>query len=68
MRCPSCGFDDPEGLKFSGECGVPLTAPFPTCGFANLPQFKCCGHGGASLAPPSRMASPPHVGLSAPAP
>lgn len=24
MRCPSCGFDNPEGTKFCGECGAPL--------------------------------------------
>ncbi len=24
MLCPSCGFDNPEGMKFCGECGVPI--------------------------------------------
>src|SRR5262245_28168163 len=24
MRCPSCDFDNPEGMKFCGECGSPL--------------------------------------------
>jgi hypothetical protein len=54
MRCPSCGFDNPEGLKFCGECGTPVTAPCPTCGFANPPQFKFCGDCGTSLVPASR--------------
>jgi hypothetical protein len=27
MRCPRCEADNPEGLKFCGECGTPLTAP-----------------------------------------
>ncbi len=59
MRCPSCGFDNPEGLKFCGECGTPLTAPCPTCGFANPPQFKFCGDCGASLVPASRTLHTP---------
>jgi class 3 adenylate cyclase len=59
MRCPSCGFDNPEGLKFCGECGTPLMALCPACGFANPPRFKFCGECGASIRPPSRIASPP---------
>jgi Double zinc ribbon len=57
MHCPSCGFDNPEGLKFCGECGTPLTALCPRCGFANPPQFKFCGDCGASLIPSSRPSS-----------
>src|SRR5262245_33096543 len=59
MRCPSCGFDNPEGLKFCGECGTPVTALCPGCGFSNPPQFKFCGDCGASLVPPSRRSSTP---------
>jgi class 3 adenylate cyclase/tetratricopeptide (TPR) repeat protein len=61
MRCPHCGFENPEGLKFCGECGTPLTAPCPKCGFANSPQFKFCGDCGASLIPASRTASTPSL-------
>src|SRR6266571_2944826 len=25
MRCPSCGFENPEGMKFCGQCAAPLT-------------------------------------------
>ena len=25
MRCSSCGFDNPEGMKFCGQCANPLT-------------------------------------------
>jgi class 3 adenylate cyclase/tetratricopeptide (TPR) repeat protein len=57
MRCPSCGFENPEGLKFCGECGTAVTAPCPKCGFVNPPQFKFCGDCGASLAPTSRPSS-----------
>src|SRR5919109_356478 len=59
MRCPHCGFDNPEGLKFCGECGTPLTAPCPRCGFANPPQFKFCGDCGAPLGPASRPSNTP---------
>jgi hypothetical protein len=27
MRCPSCGFENPEGMKFCNECGTPLQMP-----------------------------------------
>jgi class 3 adenylate cyclase/tetratricopeptide (TPR) repeat protein len=64
MRCPSCGFDNPEGLKFCGECGTPVTAPCPRCGFANPPGFKFCGDCGASLVPVSRPSGP--ASLAAP--
>src|SRR5262245_15446032 len=43
MHCPSCGFDNPEGMKFCGECATPLQTPCPQCGFENPPGFKFCG-------------------------
>ena len=24
MNCPSCGFENPAGMKFCGECASPL--------------------------------------------
>jgi hypothetical protein len=59
MRCLSCGFDNPDGLKCCGECDTPLTALCPACGFANPPRVKFCGDCGAAIGPPSRLASPP---------
>jgi len=59
MRCPSCGFDNPAGVKCCGACGTPLTALCPACGFANPPRGQFCGECGASIGPPSRFASPP---------
>jgi hypothetical protein len=26
MRCPSCEFENPAGMKFCGQCATPLTA------------------------------------------
>src|SRR5215471_7296848 len=49
MRCTSCGFENPEGTKFCGECGRSLMNRCPSCGAENLPQFKFCGECGISL-------------------
>ena len=27
MRCPSCGFENPPGMRFCGQCGTPMTVP-----------------------------------------
>jgi adenylate cyclase len=35
MQCPGCGFDNPEGMKFCGECATPLKNLCPQCGFEN---------------------------------
>ena len=59
MRCPSCDFDNPEGLRFCGECGTPVMARCPACGFANPSRFNFCGECGASIGPPSRIAGSP---------
>ena len=43
MRCPSCEFENPEGMKFCGACATPLKARCPRCEFENPPGFKFCG-------------------------
>src|SRR5437867_3186001 len=43
MRCASCGFENPEGMKFCGECATPLKRRCPKCGVENPPGFKFCG-------------------------
>jgi Adenylate and Guanylate cyclase catalytic domain/Double zinc ribbon len=58
MHCPSCGVENPEGMKFCGECGTPLTGRCPQCGFANPPRFKFCGDCGAPLSIPDQALSP----------
>jgi len=50
MRCPRCGFENPEGMKFCGECAAQLKSRCRSCGFENPPRFKFCGECGASLA------------------
>jgi class 3 adenylate cyclase len=61
MHCPSCGFENPEDLKFCNECGTPLRMPCAQCGFANQPQAKFCGECGAALLPQAGVASAPPV-------
>ena len=68
MRCPLCGFENPEGMKFCGECAASLRSRCPTCGFENPPRFKFCGECATPLQSPSPAAtsaiSPPQAPLS----
>ena len=49
MRCPSCGFENPEGMKFCGQCASSLSPHCPHCGFENPPGFVFCGQCAAPL-------------------
>jgi class 3 adenylate cyclase/tetratricopeptide (TPR) repeat protein len=53
MKCPKCRFDNPEGIKFCGECGTKLEIICPQCNFSNPPQFKFCGECGYDLSKPT---------------
>jgi ribosomal protein L40E len=43
MQCSKCGFDNPDGMKFCGQCTTPLALICPKCHFENPPGFKFCG-------------------------
>jgi class 3 adenylate cyclase/tetratricopeptide (TPR) repeat protein len=62
MRCPQCGHDNPDGVKFCGECGTRIEGLCPSCGTSNPPANKFCYQCGQALAPPpmpaARFASP----------
>jgi len=58
MRCPSCGFDNPPGMKFCGQCASPLGRRCPQCGFDNPPGFAFCGQCATPLTTAPSMASP----------
>src|SRR2546429_2776607 len=61
MRCPQCAHENPQGVKFCGECGARLEARCPAGGAANPPANKFCGECGAPMtaAPPAqKFASP----------
>src|SRR4029453_377427 len=49
MQCPSCGFENPEGLKFCEECGTRLVRACPNCGQQVRPTAKFCGECGTAL-------------------
>ena len=57
MRCSKCGFDNPDGMKFCGQCTTPLALVCPKCGFENPSGFRFCGHCTTALRPGS--AKPP---------
>lgn len=61
MKCPECGFENPDGMKFCGECGKKLEIVCPRCGFGNSPSFKFCGNCGQRLEdePPLKDKLPP---------
>ena len=52
MRCPKCQFENPEGIKFCGECGAKLERICLSCNSQNPPQFKYCGQCGNNLIDP----------------
>src|SRR5262249_34278952 len=52
MRCSKCGFENPEGMKFCGQCTNPLALICPKCRFENPPGFKFCGQCTAPLSAP----------------
>ncbi|HEY8730974.1 MAG TPA: adenylate/guanylate cyclase domain-containing protein [Candidatus Limnocylindria bacterium] len=53
MLCASCGYGNPAGMRFCGQCGVELIPGCPRCG-ADMPEtFVFCGRCGARLGPAS---------------
>ena len=70
MRCPQCGHDNPEQVKFCGECGTRIEGLCTNCGTSNTPTNKFCHQCGQALAPPPTPAAhftspqsytPPHL-------
>src|SRR4030095_12009405 len=51
MRCSQCGHDNPEQVKFCGECGTRIEGLCPGCGTSNPPTNKFCHQCGQALAP-----------------
>jgi hypothetical protein len=63
MRCSKCGFENPVGMKFCGQCTTPLALVCPSCHFENPPAFKFCGQCTTALGPglpnPAWSSNPP---------
>ena len=55
MKCPQCQFENPEQMKFCGECGAKLEKVCPKCDFSNPLKFKYCGECGHNLSLPSAL-------------
>ena len=51
--CLSCGFDNPEGMKFCTQCASPLSTHCLKCGFDNPSGAVFCGQCGTPLSPRS---------------
>ena len=51
MKCPKCQADDPEGVKFCGECGQPFLVELTcsNCGHKNPAGVKFCHECGQPL-------------------
>lgn len=49
MKCPRCGFENPDGLRFCGRCATEIRLPCPRCGFENPANFRFCGYCAAPL-------------------
>lgn len=62
MRCPACQTDNPQQMKFCGNCGSKLPALCPGCGAEIVPGFKFCGECGTPLgaapSPPAPAVAP----------
>ncbi len=50
VRCPSCGFDGPEGARFCAQCGERL-ALCPACGAVAARTHNFCAACGTALEP-----------------
>ncbi|NOX91703.1 MAG: AAA family ATPase, partial [Gammaproteobacteria bacterium] len=43
MLCKKCRFENPEGMRFCGQCATPLNTICPGCNFSNPFDFEFCG-------------------------
>ncbi|MEP6730482.1 MAG: zinc ribbon domain-containing protein, partial [bacterium] len=42
MQCTKCGTENPDSVKFCGECGTPTGVPCPYCKHRNPRDAKVC--------------------------
>ncbi len=61
MKCQNCQADNPEGVKFCGECGQSLERELtcPKCGYKNPRNIKFCHDCGNALTEQTPAAAPP---------
>ncbi len=68
MICRQCRFENPQGMRFCGQCGAVLPQRCPQCGAEAPAGFKFCGQCGASLASGAPTTPPASATASASAP
>jgi len=66
MKCPNCGFENPTGMKFCGQCGVSLGWACSECGFINPVDHRFCGNCGARRPEESAIEQVPEATTPAP--
>jgi hypothetical protein len=59
IKCPKCGFENPDEFIFCNECGQKITVICPSCQTANPPASKFCGKCGNDLKKPSDLPATP---------
>ncbi len=65
MHCEKCGFDNPQGMRFCGQCATPLNLTCPSCGFNNPFDFEYCGQCATSLIKTQNTNVPPEPPITA---
>ena len=66
QHCSQCRFENPDGIKFCGNCGASLANRCSRCGQENPHPFKFCGQCGAPLGPQAPAeTSPPAIRIVA---
>jgi len=49
MDCQKCGANNPDNMRFCGQCAAPLNLQCPSCGFENPFDFRFCGQCATNL-------------------
>lgn len=66
MHCEKCGFENPEEMRFCGQCATPLNTTCSSCGFTNPFDFEFCGQCATSLVKTQKTDEPSTVATTAP--
>jgi hypothetical protein len=70
MKCPKCQADNPEGVKFCGECGQPFLVELTcsNCGHKTQPELNSATNVASLYLKPQPKLYPRQIQLSPPQP